>query len=195
MNRVQLTFCIYYRVVYFNIVFCFRFFFVSSVIVYIYFQSFQGIDEDDFGGFSELVKEGCMTSFAGFLVSFEPPISFFFFGNENMCHFYAKYVKILVQQTWHSFQQSCTFGDSFLHNIHFQIYVPIICENISLQKFCTMLNYCVPMFVYQPVTEQVWYFKSITGLCSSSSWLNVQGPAKVLACLPRHIYLAAVCIA
>lgn len=45
------------------------FFFVSSIIIYIYFQSFQGVDEDDFGGFSELVKEGCMTSFAGFLVT------------------------------------------------------------------------------------------------------------------------------
>jgi len=41
----------------------------SSAVVYVYFQSFQAVDEDDFGGVSELVKEGFMTSFAGFLVT------------------------------------------------------------------------------------------------------------------------------
>lgn len=45
------------------------FFLLSTVVVYVYFQSFQAVDEDDFGGVGELVKEGLMTSFAGFLVT------------------------------------------------------------------------------------------------------------------------------
>jgi len=36
---------------------------------YFYCTSFQGVDEEDYGGLWELTKEGFMTSFAGFLVT------------------------------------------------------------------------------------------------------------------------------
>ncbi|XP_011198962.1 PREDICTED: uncharacterized protein C20orf24 homolog [Bactrocera latifrons] len=42
---------------------------ISCGIVYIYSINFQGIDEEAYGGAWELVKEGFMTSFAGFLVT------------------------------------------------------------------------------------------------------------------------------
>ena len=42
---------------------------ISCVVVYIYAINFQGIDEEEYGGAWELVKEGFMTSFAGFLVT------------------------------------------------------------------------------------------------------------------------------
>lgn len=48
---------------------CFRFVIVNAGITYLYFSSFQQIDEEEFGGIWELTKEGFMTSFAGFLVS------------------------------------------------------------------------------------------------------------------------------
>ena len=37
--------------------------------MYVYANSFQKVDEEEFGGISELLKEGLMTSFATFLVS------------------------------------------------------------------------------------------------------------------------------
>lgn len=43
---------------------------INAAIVYFYASSFQGIDEEEFGGMWELTKEGFVTSFAGFLVSF-----------------------------------------------------------------------------------------------------------------------------
>lgn len=45
-----------------------RFALVNAGILYIYFSSFQEIDEEEFGGAWELTKEGFMTSSAGFLV-------------------------------------------------------------------------------------------------------------------------------
>lgn len=42
---------------------------VNAGIVYIYFSSFQCVDEEEYGGAWELTKEGFMTSFAGFLVT------------------------------------------------------------------------------------------------------------------------------
>uniref|UniRef100_A0A1B6C9C1 Rab5-interacting protein n=1 Tax=Clastoptera arizonana TaxID=38151 RepID=A0A1B6C9C1_9HEMI len=42
---------------------------VNAGIIYIYFTSFQSIEEEEFGGAWELTKEGFMTSFAGFLVT------------------------------------------------------------------------------------------------------------------------------
>lgn len=47
----------------------FRFVVVNAGITYLYFSSFQQIDEEEYGGMWELTKEGFMTSFAGFLVS------------------------------------------------------------------------------------------------------------------------------
>uniref|UniRef100_T1ISB2 Rab5-interacting protein n=1 Tax=Strigamia maritima TaxID=126957 RepID=T1ISB2_STRMM len=41
----------------------------NAGIVYVYFASFQQIDEEEYGGTWELTKEGFMTSFAGFLVT------------------------------------------------------------------------------------------------------------------------------
>ncbi|XP_044735496.1 respirasome Complex Assembly Factor 1 [Chrysoperla carnea] len=42
---------------------------VNAGIIYFYCTSFQCVDEDDYGGAWELTKEGFMTSFAGFLVT------------------------------------------------------------------------------------------------------------------------------
>ncbi|XP_050724848.1 respirasome Complex Assembly Factor 1-like [Eriocheir sinensis] len=41
---------------------------INAALVYFYASSFQGIDEEEFGGMWELTKEGFVTSFAGFLV-------------------------------------------------------------------------------------------------------------------------------
>ncbi|XP_073998223.1 GEL complex subunit OPTI [Rhodnius prolixus] len=42
---------------------------VNAGLVYLYFSSFQCVDEEEYGGAWELTKEGFMTSFAGFLVT------------------------------------------------------------------------------------------------------------------------------
>uniref|UniRef100_A0A1A9WI38 Rab5-interacting protein n=1 Tax=Glossina brevipalpis TaxID=37001 RepID=A0A1A9WI38_9MUSC len=42
---------------------------ISCGVVYLYAINFQNIDEELYGGAWELVKEGFMTSFAGFLVT------------------------------------------------------------------------------------------------------------------------------
>lgn len=42
---------------------------MNSGILYLYFNSFQQIDEEEYGGAWELTKEGFLTSFAGFLVN------------------------------------------------------------------------------------------------------------------------------
>ncbi|XP_076449400.1 GEL complex subunit OPTI-like [Babylonia areolata] len=42
---------------------------VNVAIVYIYSNSFQKVDEEEYGGISEILKEGLMTSFSSFLVS------------------------------------------------------------------------------------------------------------------------------
>ena len=51
---------------------------INAALVYFYASSFQGIDEEEFGGIWELTKEGFVTSFAGFLVSI---FQVRFFGN------------------------------------------------------------------------------------------------------------------
>lgn len=45
------------------------FFAVNVAIVYVYFSVFQKVDEEDYGGISEIFKEGLMTSFATFVVA------------------------------------------------------------------------------------------------------------------------------
>ena len=42
---------------------------VNAGLIYMYCTSFQKIDEEEYGGAWELTKEGFMTSFAGFLVT------------------------------------------------------------------------------------------------------------------------------
>lgn len=42
---------------------------VNAGVIYAYFTSFQAVDEEEFGGAWEMTKEGFMTSFAGFLVT------------------------------------------------------------------------------------------------------------------------------
>ncbi|XP_023024096.1 GEL complex subunit OPTI [Leptinotarsa decemlineata] len=42
---------------------------INAGVIYIYCSNFQNVDEDDYGGTWELTKEGFMTSFAGFLVT------------------------------------------------------------------------------------------------------------------------------
>lgn len=42
---------------------------VNAGLIYLYFASFQSVEEEEYGGAWELTKEGFMTSFAGFLVT------------------------------------------------------------------------------------------------------------------------------
>ncbi|CAG9856143.1 unnamed protein product [Phyllotreta striolata] len=42
---------------------------INAGIIYFYCSSFQNVDEEEYGGAWELTKEGFMTSFAGFLVT------------------------------------------------------------------------------------------------------------------------------
>jgi len=42
---------------------------INCLIVYIYTSKYQKVDEDDFGGIQELLKEGLFTAFAVFVVS------------------------------------------------------------------------------------------------------------------------------
>jgi len=42
---------------------------LSAGVVYVWFTAIQNIDETEYGGAWELTKEGFMTSFAGFLVT------------------------------------------------------------------------------------------------------------------------------
>lgn len=42
---------------------------VNVAVIYIYVSNFQSIDEEEYGGMWEITKEGFMTSFAGFLVT------------------------------------------------------------------------------------------------------------------------------
>ncbi|KAJ8936125.1 hypothetical protein NQ318_022207 [Aromia moschata] len=42
---------------------------INAGVIYFYFSNFQNIDEEEYGGAWELTKEGFMTSFAGFLVT------------------------------------------------------------------------------------------------------------------------------
>lgn len=47
----------------------FLFALVNAGLIYVYCNSVQNVDEEEFGGAWELTKEGFMTSFAGFLVT------------------------------------------------------------------------------------------------------------------------------
>ncbi|PZC80606.1 hypothetical protein B5X24_HaOG214424 [Helicoverpa armigera] len=42
---------------------------VNAAVIYFYVNNFQNIDEEEYGGMWEITKEGFMTSFAGFLVT------------------------------------------------------------------------------------------------------------------------------
>ncbi|XP_067137642.1 GEL complex subunit OPTI [Centruroides vittatus] len=42
---------------------------VNAICVYVYSSNFQKVDAEEYGGIWELIKEGFMTSFAGFLVT------------------------------------------------------------------------------------------------------------------------------
>lgn len=42
---------------------------VNAGIIFFYVNNFQNIDEEEYGGMWEITKEGFMTSFAGFLVT------------------------------------------------------------------------------------------------------------------------------
>ncbi|KAJ2944133.1 hypothetical protein O0L34_g18102 [Tuta absoluta] len=42
---------------------------INAGIIYLYVNNFQTIDEEEYGGMWEITKEGFMTSFAGFLVT------------------------------------------------------------------------------------------------------------------------------
>ncbi|OWR49861.1 GEL complex subunit OPTI [Danaus plexippus] len=42
---------------------------LNAAVIYIYVSNFHNVDEEEFGGMWEITKEGFMTSFAGFLVT------------------------------------------------------------------------------------------------------------------------------
>ncbi|XP_076263597.1 GEL complex subunit OPTI [Rhynchophorus ferrugineus] len=42
---------------------------INAGVIYFYFSNFQNVDEEEYDGAWELTKEGFMTSFAGFLVT------------------------------------------------------------------------------------------------------------------------------
>ncbi|XP_026325178.1 uncharacterized protein RAB5IF homolog [Hyposmocoma kahamanoa] len=42
---------------------------VNAGVIYLYVNNFQTVDEEEYGGMWEILKEGFMTSFAGFLVT------------------------------------------------------------------------------------------------------------------------------
>jgi hypothetical protein len=42
---------------------------VNAGLIYLYFTNFQHVDEQEYGRAWELTKEGFITSFAGFLVT------------------------------------------------------------------------------------------------------------------------------
>ncbi|CAK1550645.1 unnamed protein product [Leptosia nina] len=42
---------------------------VNAAVIYFYVSSYQNVDEEEYGGMWEITKEGFMTSFAGFLVT------------------------------------------------------------------------------------------------------------------------------
>ncbi|CAH2040005.1 unnamed protein product, partial [Iphiclides podalirius] len=42
---------------------------VNAGVIYLYVSNYQNIDEEEYGGMWEITKEGFMTSFAGFLVT------------------------------------------------------------------------------------------------------------------------------
>lgn len=42
---------------------------INAGTLYVYTNNFQSVDEEEYGGPFEMVKEGFLTSFAGFLVS------------------------------------------------------------------------------------------------------------------------------
>lgn len=46
-----------------------RFGIVNAFLIYLYTASYQKVDEDEFGGMWDILKEGFMTSFSTFLVS------------------------------------------------------------------------------------------------------------------------------
>ena len=53
-----------------NPLFCVcRFVVCNAAIIYVYYSVFQSVDDEEYGGAWEMAKEGFMTSFAGFLVS------------------------------------------------------------------------------------------------------------------------------
>ncbi|XP_033755485.1 uncharacterized protein RAB5IF homolog [Pecten maximus] len=45
------------------------FFAINCGVIYLYYGSFQKVDDEDYGGPMEILKEGLMTSFSTFLVT------------------------------------------------------------------------------------------------------------------------------
>lgn len=44
------------------------FFLINLGIIYMYYSTFQRVEDEEYGGSSEILKEGLMTSFSSFLV-------------------------------------------------------------------------------------------------------------------------------
>lgn len=73
-----------------------RFAAINAGLLYIYFSSFQAIDEEEYGGVWELTKEGFMTSFAGFLVKLHDLNIFKNKMLNNLTYFYDPFFQV----TW-----------------------------------------------------------------------------------------------
>ena len=64
-----------------------RFFALTTMMVYFYANNYQEVDEDDYGGITEILKEGLMTSFATFVVSLKLYLFLYFTLLQSECHF------------------------------------------------------------------------------------------------------------
>lgn len=54
------------------------FFFINCLFVYLYAVMFQCVDDEEYGGYGEIVKEGLLTAFATFLVVWVVFYDFFY---------------------------------------------------------------------------------------------------------------------
>lgn len=73
---VSIMYGILHCVAFFNIIafnvfhwyFC-RFLLTNCFITYLYTTTYQNVDDEEYGGMTEILKEGMMSSFATFMVS------------------------------------------------------------------------------------------------------------------------------
>ena len=67
----------------FILIFFYRYALINAAIIYVYSITFQKIDEDEYGGIWDIIKEGFMTSFSTFLVLWIVVYSAFYNNNAN----------------------------------------------------------------------------------------------------------------
>ena len=57
------------------VILLFRYVLINLGIVFVYYASYHEVDEEEYGGHGELAKEGLLTSFSLFLVSYAPLVT------------------------------------------------------------------------------------------------------------------------